>query len=118
MQSIEQMQGKQWNRDGYVLLRDCLSDDDRKGLPRWVGELSSWAEVPGRGMKWYEQPELGRQLCRVQDFVPSHEGLANFLRGPSLGHVLELLLGEPATLFKEKINFKLPRGAGFKPHQD
>jgi ectoine hydroxylase-related dioxygenase (phytanoyl-CoA dioxygenase family) len=28
------------------------------------------------------------------------------------------LLGEPAVLFKEKINFKLPGGAGFEPHQD
>ena len=28
------------------------------------------------------------------------------------------LLGEDAVLFKEKINFKLPGGDGFKPHQD
>ena len=28
------------------------------------------------------------------------------------------LLGEEAVLFKEKINFKLPGGAGFEPHQD
>ena len=28
------------------------------------------------------------------------------------------LLGEEAVLFKEKINFKMPGGDGFKPHQD
>ena len=28
------------------------------------------------------------------------------------------LLDEPAVLFKEKINFKMPGGGGFKPHQD
>ena len=28
------------------------------------------------------------------------------------------LLGEKAALFKEKINFKMPGGDGFKPHQD
>jgi ectoine hydroxylase-related dioxygenase (phytanoyl-CoA dioxygenase family) len=33
------------------------------------------------------------------------------------GRVAELF-GEPAVLFKEKINFKLPGGGGFTPHQD
>lgn len=28
------------------------------------------------------------------------------------------LFGEPAVLFKEKINFKMPGGNGFTPHQD
>jgi ectoine hydroxylase-related dioxygenase (phytanoyl-CoA dioxygenase family) len=28
------------------------------------------------------------------------------------------LLGEEAVLFKDKINFKMPGGDGFKPHQD
>ena len=28
------------------------------------------------------------------------------------------LFGEPAVLFKDKINFKLPGGDGFKAHQD
>ncbi len=28
------------------------------------------------------------------------------------------LLDEKAVLFKEKINFKMPGGDGFKPHQD
>jgi 2-aminoethylphosphonate dioxygenase len=118
MPSIEQVQCRAWNRDGYVLLRDCLGAAERASLQRWVEELAAWPEAPGKWMKWYEQTELGRQLCRVEDFVPYHEGLAGFLRGPGLSDVLELLLGERAVLFKEKINFKLPRGAGFKPHQD
>ena len=28
------------------------------------------------------------------------------------------LLGEPAVLYKEKVNHKLPGGAGYAPHQD
>src|SRR4029077_5438630 len=41
-----------------------------------------------------------------------------FLYSSQLSRVLESLLGEPAALFKEKINFKLPGGAGFQSHQD
>jgi 2-aminoethylphosphonate dioxygenase len=118
MQSLDQSQCKQWNRDGYVLLRGCLDTRERDELRGWVEELARWPEAPGKWMKWYEHAGGGRQLCRVEDFVPYHGGLAGFLNGPGLSSVLEVLLGEPAVLFKEKINFKLPRGAGFQPHQD
>ena len=36
----------------------------------------------------------------------------------ALGIIAGALLGEPAVLYKEKINYKLPGGAGFSPHQD
>ena len=118
MQSIEHVQCRQWNRDGYVLLENHLHPSERDDLARWVEELAGWPEEPGKWMKWYENVATGRQLCRVEDFVPYHAGLANFLQSSELCNVLELLLGEPAALFKEKINFKLPGGAGFQPHQD
>jgi hypothetical protein len=118
MQSLESTQYKQWNRDGYVLLRASLDRGERDEMRRWVDELAAWPEAPGKWMKWYEHTPGGRQLCRVEDFVPYHDGLAGFLKGPQLSAVLEHLLGEPAALFKEKINFKLPHGAGFQPHQD
>ena len=38
--------------------------------------------------------------------------------GDKLRGAVSRLLGEPAVLFKDKINFKLPGGDGFKPHQD
>jgi ectoine hydroxylase-related dioxygenase (phytanoyl-CoA dioxygenase family) len=50
--------------------------------------------------------------------VDYHAGFAAFLGRSELAAVLEQLCGEPAVLFKEKINFKLPGGAGFEPHQD
>jgi ectoine hydroxylase-related dioxygenase (phytanoyl-CoA dioxygenase family) len=69
-------------------------------------------------MKWYERTEHGRQLCRVENFVPFHTGLASLIHDGLLNGVLEQLVGEPVVLFKDKINFKLPGGAGFAPHQD
>ena len=32
--------------------------------------------------------------------------------------IVSQLFGEEAVLYKEKINFKLPSGEEFKPHQD
>ncbi len=59
-----------------------------------------------------------KMLARIENFVPYHEGLAMLL---TTGRVRELLAeccGEPVLLFKDKINFKYPGGAGFTPHQD
>ena len=103
---------------GYVLLAGDASPARSSNLGAWVDELASWEEAPGKWMKWYEGSGTTRKLCRVEDFIPYHDGLRGFLEGPALGSVLESLLGEPAALFKEKINYKLPGGAGFAPHQD
>jgi len=109
---------RHWNRHGFVLLRDHLDPTSRERLAHGVSELASWPEVPGKWMKWYERTSEGKQLCRVEDFVPYHAGLAQILTSAPLCDVLALLLGERPVLFKEKINFKLPHGAGFAPHQD
>src|SRR2546430_4590866 len=54
----------------------------------------------------------------IENFVPYHEGLAALFASPRLLGLLAECAGEPVVLFKDKINFKLPGGAGFAPHQD
>ena len=103
---------------GHVLLAGAASPARDARLADWTDELARWDEAPGKWMKWYEGSGPARQLCRVEDFLPYHHDLREFLEGAALGAVLEDLLGEPAALFKEKINYKLPGGAGFAPHQD
>jgi len=105
-----------WQQNGFVHLRSVLAEPIREDLRRWVEELASWPESPGKWMKWFEGPN--RQLCRVENFLEYHAGLATFLQGDQIGALLEQLMGEPAALFKEKINYKLPGGAGFGAHQD
>ncbi|MEE2969845.1 MAG: phytanoyl-CoA dioxygenase family protein, partial [Pseudomonadota bacterium] len=50
--------------------------------------------------------------------LPYHEGLAELCIGEQLLGSCGDLFGEPAVLFKEKVNFKMPGGDGFEPHQD
>ncbi len=100
-----------------MVLRDALEAAERTALARWTDELEAWPETPGRWMKYFE-PGEERLLCRVENFLPFHDGLRDWLSRPDLLGCLEQLLGEPPVLFKEKINFKLPGGEGFAPHQD
>jgi len=105
-----------WRENGFVQLRGFLSPTTRASLHAWVEELEAWPEAPGKWMKWFEGER--RQLCRVENFLQFHVGLAAFLEGDEIGDLLAQLMDEPAALFKEKINYKLPGGAGFGAHQD
>ena len=104
-----------WNRDHVLVVRKPFSDAQVAQLRGWVDEISSWAETPGKWMKYFETSKTTgqRQLCRVENFIPFHPELRDLLYGDSIKIALHQLMGEPANLFKEKINFKLSGGAGF-----
>jgi len=59
-----------------------------------------------------------RLVQRIERFCDVHPALDDFVRNGELARWAASLLGGPATLFKEKINLKLPGGGGFEAHQD
>ena len=71
-------------------------------------------------MKYFENSSKTgeRLLCRVENFIPYHDGLRALLTDGDVMRILSELMGEQAVLFKEKINAKLPGGSGFTAHQD
>jgi hypothetical protein len=96
---------------------DALPPSARVALGRWADEVAALPEATGV-LQHHEATDDDVQLCRSENFVPSHAELRALLcRGPLL-EVASRLLGEPAVLYKEKINYKLPGGAGYSAHQD
>lgn len=87
-------------------------------MAEWTQELADLPETPGKWMKYFEKPAGVRQLCRVENFIQFHPGMNGLVKSSAIFKILEKLMGEPALLFKEKINLKLPNGAGFTAHQD
>jgi len=59
-----------------------------------------------------------RLLSRIENFVQYNEGMNAIVNGPKLLGMCSQLFNERAVLYKEKINYKLPGGSGFAPHQD
>jgi hypothetical protein len=107
-------------RDGFLVQRGLLAA--RIGdITRMLDELGSWPEVPGRHWVYYEnsvtEPKQ-RVLSRIERFGDFHAGLGALMQGPELKGRIGELFGEEALLFKEKVNFKMPGGQGFEPHQD
>lgn len=60
----------------------------------------------------------GPKLCRTENFVPFHPKLHDAIATGVILDIVSALMGEKASLYKEKINYKLVGGAGFSPHQD
>jgi hypothetical protein len=100
---------------GWVLT-DPIDDAER--LPDWVDEIASWPDDGGAWLHHREMTDHGPALCRSENVVPFHEGLRALLTSGVLLDTASALLGEPAVLYKEKVNYKLPGGAGYAPHQD
>lgn len=107
-----------WKRDHLLVLPGLLDGRALAALEAWTADLQARPETPGKWMKYFERGTEARQLCRVEDFVPYHPGFAALLCGAPLMARLAELMGQPACLFKEKINYKLPGGSGFTAHQD
>lgn len=106
-----------FTRTGWLLTR-TLDAEGVQELRGWVDEVAGW---PDDGDGWLHHREMtddGPKLCRSENMVPFHDGLAALLTSGALLEVASALLGEPAVLYKEKINYKLPGGAGYAPHQD
>lgn len=112
MDDVEHFRTKGW------LLTQTLDADQVTQLRAWVDEVAAW---PDDGDGWMHHRELtdeGPKLCRSENFVPFHDGLRALLTAGSMLDTASALLGEPAVLYKEKVNYKLPGGAGYAPHQD
>ncbi len=110
-----------FRREGFVCVPGFYDLSQTARTTWWTDEILNWPERQGRHMVYYEDSlkrPRRRVVQRIENFVPYHEGFRGLLtEGRMLGAVSNLL-GEPAVLFKEKINFKQPGGSGFTPHQD
>lgn len=110
-----------WEANGYIHLKGFFNEEQREALRSWVSDLEERPETPGKWMKYFEvrDDDSGQKmLCRIEDILPYHEGFDELLRGDVMMSIVSQLMYEQATLFKEKINLKLPGGKGFGAHQD
>jgi 2-aminoethylphosphonate dioxygenase len=108
-------------RDGYLVVRNFVSPRQLAELLQWTAQLEGAPEVSGRHWMYREDSvttPVRRVIQRIENFCPYHAGFDRFIRGSALVRWTGALMGAPVVLFKDKINFKMPGGAGFKAHQD
>jgi Phytanoyl-CoA dioxygenase (PhyH) len=94
-----------------------LTDSEANALAGWAEIIESWAVGSHIWGQYAEQITDRVAVCRTENVSACHSGVAALVEGP-LREVATGALGEPASSFKDKINYKHPGGAGFRPHQD
>ncbi len=107
-----------WGANGWAHVVGALSSAELRAASSWVDELERWADMDGPGLHHFEQTDRGPTIARSERFADDHPELGAFVRRGAPAQLVAEVLGEPAVLFKEKVNYKQPGGAGFAPHQD
>ena len=105
---------------GWCAAPGFFSATEAAEIAGWTQELTDRPETPGAHMVYWEtslKDPAARVRQRIEDFCPVHPEFDVLVNGRLKAASAELLAGE-AVLFKDKINFKEPGGAGFEPHQD
>lgn len=117
---LTDQQVEDFRRDGFLVCRRLFDPGEIRELTRWTDEVMAYPEQAGKYMMYFEQSCLTgeRILSRVEDIEPYHDRFSDVFNGAKLRGVCTRLFGSDAVLYKDKINFKLPGGAGFKAHQD
>jgi ectoine hydroxylase-related dioxygenase (phytanoyl-CoA dioxygenase family) len=99
-----------FNIYGFTLERSFIHLDELREveniLQRILDEESSF--------EYYENGVL----IRIENFIDIDKRLRDILLNSAIMDKLESFFGEPATLFKDKINFKYPGGVPDDLHQD
>jgi Phytanoyl-CoA dioxygenase (PhyH) len=95
-----------------VLGREELAD-----LVAAVATVEAWPAGSHVWGHYAEQTERGPAICRTENVSACHPTVASLVEGP-LRAAASDGLGEAAVAFKDKVNYKQPGGAGFRPHQD
>ena len=117
--SAEQIE--EFKTTGFLVVRGLYDSDRMKTITAWTEEVTNYPEVPGKYMMYFEESKLEpgkRILSRMEDIEPFHPGFSDLFTKGEIQQITSQLFDDEAILFKDKINFKMPGGDGFKAHQD
>ncbi len=116
---IDNKQIKQFKLDGFLLIKNAFDHHDIAQIKSWATELAAMPEKSGAHWVFHEKSGIDPAISlisRIENISPFHQGFAEL--SDVLKYPMAQLFNEKAAIFKEKINFKMPGGDGFKPHQD
>lgn len=94
-----------------------LSSHELAELRAATDSIATWPAGSHVWGQYEEQTGTGVAICRTENVSACAPVVAALVDG-SLRETAGRMLGTDATAFKDKINYKQPGGAGFRPHQD
>ena len=114
---MESTQKEEFWRNGYIHLKNFFSQQETNIIAQNVTMLHDLPETPYKWMKYYESGN-NEQLSRIENFYNYSELSFINLIESRVKPVAQNLFGTKLNLFKDNLNWKLPGGGAFTPHQD
>jgi len=114
-------QVEKYHNDGFLKVDQMFSHEEIEEISQAINELAEAEPTPGKHWMYFEQSLKDKEkkiINRIEKFVEHNEKLNNLVNGRRIIGSASQLLNDNAVLFKEKINYKLAGGDGFKAHQD
>ena len=108
-----------WKDQGFLKLSNIFNTDELDKINLWIEKIEvSKQDLDDGILHYYEKTEYGPRITRSERFLNIDSELKEFLEFGKISKIIEILIGEQVVLFKEKLNYKYPGGAGYIPHQD
>lgn len=104
------------NAFGYEKINNFFSASQIKDIDDQVKKLANEQDKKNYVWKYYEKDKT--TLSRIEYFVKYNDYLNNLALDDNMLRLVTEKMDDTPVLFKDKINFKYPAGAGFEPHQD
>lgn len=108
---------EKFNDNGYVLLKNYLTEEESQKIVQFADELEKWDEEAYKWMIFFENNETIKRKTRLENFLDYHADLKQFYETKIVPLVTNIWDSD-VFLFKEKLNWKYGQGKGFKAHQD
>lgn len=105
-----------WKANSYLIFPGLYTNLSHE-IDKWVDEIAHWPLDMSKWLSFFEM-EDPQKLSRIENFIPYHAKLAQVINGFKVMTIVDQLMGEPAILYKERINFKPPGGGAHAAHQD
>lgn len=120
VQHLNDEQIDSYKKNGYLVLRNVLSEEEAKVLQTECDRLITLEEYTNEynvrvGYRQYEHGKMIEKMDPVHDISPLMAALVKDER--ILGPLRDIYMDEP-ILFKDKLIFKLPGANGYSMHQD
>jgi hypothetical protein len=103
-----------WRRNRFVLLPELLAERVLE-LRRWVDAIE---EFEGGWRHRVEATSNGPRIRRIENVARHHAGLATLLAAGDILAQASALLGTPAILSADEVDYEHPGGAGSPLRQD
>ena len=108
---------KKLKEDGCLLIKNFFSENEKEKIVNFKKKLENLPEEIGKWMIYFEEIDNVKVKSRIENFYNFDNEIKDFVDSKILPF-LEKICENKMLLFKDKMNWKYPKGDGFKAHQD